>query len=503
MCEHKCHPELQLIEVKPSQFDVEGELSRQFVANILNVFNDISRGYVSATDPDLVLDCAGIKWKLHLPYLKKSQVLSELLAQDKTYRECPTHGIVRTQHIGLGTTVQKTVEEPATIKYVPGVDEEVRLHACWHAKTGRDIENCPHVTVDIDDKLVTPYAVAVVLGNLYRGEFLLPTTNLHSVVLAAHSLRFSELQKVCVDVMMDNVDATTVGFYHIAACKCNEQRLRLKCEQWLELRLVTELMESVHLKHLSKEALRTVLTSSRLFTYCEFTLLQAVMFWVFLQFNPSTQRMPAFSTVLTYFTSSAKAGPLLEREDGSVYIELFRALHLHGITDNVQIRDVQMMNILPQQWLVKLLSAHYNAVNTGGDMSLMTNFSQTAVRFGFILETEMKDKSEIVSMFGFHFELHADRDSQFPDSYSFYIQRLKPQDPVLSMYDSERQTFSMRPERMIQYSITVQRPNSCNESGMLVHRFGLGLKTSTSKVITWHNLVPPLYVTYSMLLPPS
>jgi hypothetical protein len=68
---------------------------------------------------------------------------------------------------------------------------------------------------------------------------------------------------------------------------------------------------------------------------------------------------------------------------------------------------------------------------------------------------------------------------------------MQPRDPVLSVSDTERQTFSLRFERLIMYAIRVQFQPSINsdvtfcDSGLLTHRFGLGLKTSISKVSFW------------------
>jgi BTB/POZ domain-containing protein 16 len=475
-------------------FNADGKLNQQFTAKIYDVFDNISRSYGTVKDPDVVLSCVGMKWKLHLPYLQKSDTLYQLFSQTKSYGPNPDHD--------GGQSSYEKVNDRMPMKYTNDVDEDVRLHASWHTKAGRDVSLCPSITLNIENPLVTPYAVAVVLGNLYRGEFQLPSTDLHTILLAAYYLGYSELQNTCAQSMINGINATTVVYYHTAAVKCHEKELQQKCERWLELRLVPELCTSIHLKHLTKDAMYTTLISPRLFIYNEFELLKVLVCWTFLQLNTSIQQLPTYTTVLTYFASSSKSGPFLGRDEGLPYLELFRTLHLLGITNNVHIHEMQMMNILPQRWIVKLLTGHYNAVNTGGDMSLTSNFSQNAIRTGFVIGSD-PEKSEVVSLFGFHFELKAEKDKQCSGSYNFYIQRLKPMDPALSMHDSERQTFSMRPERLLQYSISVQSTDNYQHSGMLVHRFGLGVKTSSSKVISWQNLTPPLYVTYSMLLPPS
>ena len=80
---------------------------------------------------------------------------------------------------------------------------------------------------------------------------------------------------------------------------------------------------------------------------------------------------------------------------------------------------------------------------------------------------------------------------QFPDDWfvEFWelFQRLKPSDPVLSMKEKERETFSTRPDRDVDYSILVQHYDESGAvaqrtTGQQTQRFGLGLKTSCGKV---------------------
>ena len=88
------------------------------------------------------------------------------------------------------------------------------------------------------------------------------------------------------------------------------------------------------------------------------------------------------------------------------------ANHLH---------DVQAMNIVPQAWVVKLLSQHYAALQGGGDMWLMNNFNTYGVRQGFMLDDEPHYHSEILSLHGFHFELKAVRQNK-QGAYTLYMQ---------------------------------------------------------------------------------
>merc|ERR1719239_99584 len=164
------------------------------------------------------------------------------------------------------------------------------------------------------------------------------------------------------------------------------------------------------------------------------------------------------------------------------------------------------MNILPQSWLVNLLSMHYYSLQEGGDMTSLMQFNVNAIRQGFIVDDEPHYHSEILSLHGFHFELKATRQSTDSDNYEFFMQRLKPGDPMLSFRQCERHTFSMRSDREVEYSITVQYiqegSHHMETTGILKHKFGLGEKTSKSQVISIDNLKKPIYVSYAMIFPP-
>ena len=67
---------------------------------------------------------------------------------------------------------------------------------------------------------------------------------------------------------------------------------------------------------------------------------------------------------------------------------------------------------------------------------------------------------------------------------SSMLKRLKPGDPILSFRQCERHTFSMRSDREVRYSLTVQGLDKgqhiIHTTGVLTHKFGLGQKTRRS-----------------------
>merc|ERR1719369_2006959 len=106
------------------------------------------------------------------------------------------------------------------------------------------------------------------------------------------------------------------------------------------------------------------------------------------------------------------------------------------------------------------------------------SFDKDAIRAGFIIDQEPQYHAEIFSVHGFHFELKASRVGNGASTYQFYMQRLKPNDPTLSFRACERQTFSLRQDREVRYSIRVQCIIKGQvysfTTGILGKRFGLG-----------------------------
>ncbi|PIK49465.1 putative BTB/POZ domain-containing protein 16 [Apostichopus japonicus] len=108
-----------------------------------------------------------------------------------------------------------------------------------------------------------------------------------------------------------------------------------------------------------------------------------------------------------------------------------------------------------------------------------------------IVHCEPRYHTQTISVHGFHFELKAHRQGSDP-TYQFYIQRLKPQDSTLSFRICERQTFSLRQDREVLYSIRVQckakGQDYCYSTGMRNKKFGLGSTTSKSDIFTLNDL---------------
>lgn len=479
----------------------------------MDVFQYHSKRSTTTAGPDVLLKCLGMNWELHRPFLQKADVLAELVEQadyptpqlyykskvSETLDQHVERSKIYSNDYSKGELVNSDVQIVDIVDGIEGFEHPK------HVSQPR-INSLTVIELEIQDPIVTAHTLAVALGNLYHEDVEVDEQDLCGVLAAANCLGFIHLIHGCGNMMVHTINAHTVCNYHEAAVKYHLDPVEEACERWLELNLIPKLAATIQLRQLTIDLLHKILRSSKLFVYGEFSLFRVLSFWVFLQMNPGMQLMPSYGTVLSFFTSLPKSSALIEREEGQRFMPLFTAMRLHGIFDTAHLQDIHTTNIIPQNWLIKVYSQHYSSIQGGGDMSLLNNFDCGAVRQGFIIDEEPHYHSEVLSLHGFHFELKSGREK--PGSYSFYMQRLKPSDPILSFRQCERHTFSLRPEREVRYSIRVQHFDKDDRAqnygtGIITQKFGLGSKSCKGQVIKLDNLKTPIYVSFSLLMPPS
>uniref|UniRef100_A0A670ICQ1 BTB/POZ domain-containing protein 16 n=1 Tax=Podarcis muralis TaxID=64176 RepID=A0A670ICQ1_PODMU len=394
---------------------------------------------------DVTLECLGFQWELHRMYFFKSQVLSQLLARLLNSR--------------------KSKELLKQKKTMPRVT----------------------IALEVNDPDVTRFAFAVALKNLYNSELEVNEEDVLGVLATAE---------------MWGLDCITV---QNTGLPYQQPTLITECERWIEVNLVAQLGSQIHLRQLPLELLQKVIRSPRLFTFNEFHLLRTALCWVFLQQNPKIQIIPSYDTVLTYFSSLPKICAFLEREVGQRYIAIFQSLRLHGITSSKHLEELWEINFLPLPWLTRILSDHYHALENGGDMVFQRDFNTQAVRFGLVLTQEPRYHSEIISIYGFFFEIKAVKHDA--SAYSFYMQRVKHADPIISFFTAERSPVSLKETREVKYEIKAQ----CQIDGKweefttkrLTQRFGVKKPSCKSMVLKACIPSVPIYVTFSLLFPTS
>ncbi|XP_045189996.2 BTB/POZ domain-containing protein 16-like isoform X3 [Mercenaria mercenaria] len=465
---------------------------------------------------DVLLRSLGMDWELHRPFLRKSETLTALLqgADDprpQLYYKSPASETLD-NYIKKSNFYSNEYREMSNrLSTVEGLElqgpkeaESKKIDHPSHTSEGR-VNNVTLIQIDIHDPYVTKTGMAIALGNMYHDDIDVDNERLAEVLAAACILQFKALIKGCTKLMLKNINNQTVCRYHAVASKHQQEHVVLACERWLELNLIPDLSENIQLREMPMELLQKIVKSNRLFVFNEFSVYRTLAYWLFMQLNPHLQLMPSHSTVLTYFNSLPKTTSFIERDDGQIYSPLFSAVRLHGILDTGNIQDMQLMNILPREQLIDLLSQHYHALQGGGDMSLLKNFNTAAIRQGFIMDTDPLYHSEVFSLHGFHFELKGAGSKD--GVYSFFMQRLKPGDPILSFRQCERNTFSMRVDREVRYCITAQYvskgDNRLLTTGIKSQKFGLGEKTSKSEVLQMTDVKKPLYVQFAVLFPSS
>ncbi|XP_070541114.1 BTB/POZ domain-containing protein 16-like [Ptychodera flava] len=478
----------------------------------------------SPLGPDVLLSCLGTNWELHKPYLQKSSTLADLLQceengpkQQRYYRD-PLAATVD-NYISKSGFYSAEYKELSHKLNTADAKEMKKMQDQKYSASGRKSLNDPayimeartknmlRLKLKIRDPLVTKHAFAIALGNLYYDELTVDDADVVGVTAAAFALRFKDLEQKCTEVMLETITAKSVCSYHHAALKYGIGLVVNACERWLELNLIPNLSVQIQLRELPLELMQKIIKSNRLFIFNEYSIYKVLCYWIFLQKNPDIQLMPSMSTILTYFNSLPRSSAYVEREAGHDYAGLFMSIRLHGILDTKQLEDMLQMNVIPQPWILKTLNLHYQALQGGGDMPMMMSFEKDSIRDGFIIDQEPQYHAQIFSVYGFHFELKASRVGNGANTYQFYMQRLKPNDPTLSFRACERQTFSLRQDREVRYSIRVQCIIKGQvysfTTGILSKRFGLGSKTSRSEILTLEGLKLPIYATFSVFFPPS
>ncbi|XP_039193137.1 BTB/POZ domain-containing protein 16 isoform X3 [Crotalus tigris] len=367
-------------------------------------------------EPDVTLNCLGYEWELHRMYLFKSHVLSQLLAE-------------ATQNSDSSNTRSLLKPKKETHCY-----KRCLLTGHKHDEFCQQKEKMPKVTIalEISDQDVTRFAFAVALKNMYNSESEVNEEDVLGILAAAEVLQFPSLFQKCIQVMRRSICPTKVCSYYTAGCKYKQPFLITACERWTEVNLVPQLGSQICLRDLPLELLQKVLKSPRLFTINEFCLLRTALYWVFLQQNPKIQIIPSYNTILTYFSSLPKTCAFLEREEGQQYMAIFQALRLHGITSSRHLEELWEINFFPLPWLTRILSDHYHALENGGDMAFQADFNTQAVRFGLMLTQEPRYHAEVISIYGFFFELKAIKHDA--SAYSFYMKILKARIPSVPIY---------------------------------------------------------------------
>ncbi|XP_073683828.1 BTB/POZ domain-containing protein 16 [Garra rufa] len=442
-------------------------------------FSILSRRVTQNTKPDAVLECLGVRWELHCSVLSGSDTLSELYTNSNRQRDVQ---LQERAAFGRDSRVNRSQRERGLV------------YRKWHP-SGPLILQLP-----VKDASINKESLSFALRTLYNPEER-PSEWGEAVLSTAALLGMSVLFQKCLKEMLKNISSATVCSFHKVSCKFKETILQRACERWLELFLVTELSWHIKLKDLPFDLLLKTLLSPRLFTSNEYEVLRAVLNWLYLQLNPLRQTLPAHSTIITFF--SRETAVFLEQPQGQKYITIFQALRMHGITERKHLQELQNIGVLPESWLLHILSNHYHTLHSGGDM-VVTDFAKQAIRFGMMFDREQECCTQTISLYGFYFLLQAAKMGE-SDTYSFSIERLRHWDPALCQSSTVSRPYSVRSDRSVRYHITVQSYANGewqeHSSGSVNQEFGLCKRRGRSKPFQIEGLSPPILVTFALAFP--
>ncbi|XP_041941528.1 BTB/POZ domain-containing protein 16 isoform X2 [Alosa sapidissima] len=441
-------------------------------------FYMVSRQTVNYSQPDAVLECLGSQWELHLPYLIKSSMLTNLYATCRKQR------------------LPYPPPEPA------GPHSRPESQPSQRKRNERKALGPLFMQLHVKDPSITKEALSFALRTLYAPDTC-PEQWTEGLLAAAICLGLPPLFERCLSEMQSRIRPSTVCEFHSVASRYKEESLVKECEKWLERHLVCELSNSIYLKYLPLGLLLKTLQSPRVFTPSEYQMFRTVLYWVYLQFNIALQVLPTHSHIITFFSSWPREGAFLEQPEGLRFSVLFHSLRLHGITDCHHLEEMQRTRIFPQSWLLHLFSSHYYTILKGGDMPV-SNFSQQAVRFGMVIDGESQCCSQTVGLWGLYFIMSVAKTES--NTHIFSMQRLKPWDSELPSCAWQRHPVSMMAERLVRYQVLVQSQNGdqwkdfC--SGPIHHEFGLNKPSCHSEVFKLSGLTLPILVTFALALPP-
>ncbi|RDD43520.1 BTB/POZ domain-containing protein 16 [Trichoplax sp. H2] len=467
-------------------------------------FHYHSRSTTSPYEPDVILSCLGTLWELHKPFLQRSNKLTALLEKagdrsDATYTNRIDHNHDR----------QITSKYRAGL--ISGSEMNISSELPDHKRQQHDTvtkadDQLIKIKLSANDPNIDKEAFAIAICNLYRDDMIVDETHVIGVLAAAHQLQFSKLENKCAQVMLKSIELSNVAQYHQMATKCKQSTVAVACERWLEINLMPLMSKRINLRQLSLDLLHKIIQSPRFFTYNEYDVFKLVCVWIYLRENSSEMLMPTYATVVQYFESIPKNICFLLGAEGKKYTSIFQIIRYNGIIDVRHLDEIEKMNIFPQSHFYSLLHQHYHSLQNGGDMLLDPRIELNGIRIGFILQEEPKFHSELIALHGFYFEAKAIRQSH-PNSYSFYMQRIRPTDNVLSYKECERQAFSVRPERKTMYIVRVQSTQGGNykvhKTDMLTHNFSMTTHGRKSQVLTVDGLQLPVYVTFTIFFPQS
>uniref|UniRef100_A0A8D0WZS3 BTB/POZ domain-containing protein 16 n=1 Tax=Sus scrofa TaxID=9823 RepID=A0A8D0WZS3_PIG len=317
------------------------------------------------------------------------------------------------------------------------------------------------ISLKIYDALVTKAAFATALKNLYIPEVKISMEEVLGVLAAAHILQFRSLFQRCVAMMTNELTPGTIKNFYLAGCRYKEELLTTGCEKWMEMNLVPLMGTQIHLRKVPQELLHKVL------------------------------RSPSFPKTCSF----------LEQDVGQTLTPLFLCLRLHGIIKGKHLEELRHINFFPESWLARVTASHYHALESGGDMAHVRDFTTQAVRFGLLFNQEYTTHSKTIAIYGFFFEIKGIKHDT--TSYSFHMQRIRHTDLEFPASVCEHSPISLRAERLVTYEIRAQTLVDSKwqefRTNQITQKFGLAKPSCKSHALKIQTVGIPIYASFTFV----
>ncbi|KAG8228741.1 hypothetical protein J437_LFUL007076 [Ladona fulva] len=314
--------------------------------------------------------------------------------------------LVTTAHYIYQTLFKEGVNSDVT---VVALGKEWKLHKVYLAQSpyfnsmfsGSWKESMEtQVNIQILDPNITLEALYVVLGSLYRDEFVLKPAEVIPVLAAATLFQLDGIIAECVEIMKESTNVQTVVSYYTTASEYGVPMVKEACLNWLKVNLLSNMLEyPKKLREISTTLMTLLVASPDLFVMqTEHSVYIMLKFWLFLWLHPSWEG--SFSNGLpeaqSYFQNRKGCEAFLETELGTPFKEVFGKLRIaHIVTHHIDLEIIHSDNIIPSGWLEPVIVQQWyrmlridQGVDKGPREVSSAEFLEQSLRCGRIIANE-------------------------------------------------------------------------------------------------------------------
>ncbi|XP_071440025.1 protein germ cell-less [Hetaerina americana] len=213
-----------------------------------------------------------------------------------------------------------------------------------------------HVNIQIEDPNINLDALFIVLGSLYRDEFVLKPAEVIPVLAAATLFQLDGIITECAEIMKDSTNVQTVVSYYNTSCQYGVPLVKEACLNWLKVNLLSNMMDfPKKLRDISPTLMSLLVGSPDLFVMqTEFSVYIMLKFWLFLQLHQSWEGNfnDGLPEAQKYFQSRKGQEAFLDSILGGAYKKAFGKLRLpHLVNHHIDLEVIHSDNIVPSRWL--------------------------------------------------------------------------------------------------------------------------------------------------------